>query len=467
MNSYSAPLPQTTDWRWWLQVRLRGWPDPPPGAQLQCHVDKARSSDGRHVLLQGWAEGVDSGELYWLDSARGSKPRRLDVVVEPREDVQVHLLAAGRPAAGTRHGFWTTIPIPRVGFGPARLCRVADGVARWSRELTVSVEKAPLPTLLGSALVAARRSGQPVTHEFLRLTRPLVATPPAPPRVATVRHLGSTGSWMNRPPRASIIVPFYGEDFFLLDHLMAQSRAPSDVEWVFVCDDPGLADSLDRTLTSCRDMVRQPTTLLTLDANGGFAHANNIGAAHARGTYLLLMNSDVYCDTFAFLDRAIAHMDADPTTGCVGFSMRFEDGTIQHDGMQFERVPWFEGLWASEHPGKGLPAAPWHLEAPVEAEAVTAALVLLRRADFPEGRVFDPHYVLGDFEDGDLCLRLREQGRRICKLRGPGLWHLERQSFARMADGDGRFATTLVNCLRFNERWGAFLDRAEPARVTP
>jgi GT2 family glycosyltransferase len=446
---------------------LRGWPNPPANEQLECHLDNARSADGRSVLIKGWAEGADSGTLYWLDSSPGSTPLRLDVVLEPREDVQAHLLGAGRPATSILHGFWAAVPVPRLGFGAVRLCRIADGVARWSRDLTVSVEKVPLSAILGYALTAARRSGLPTTAAFHRLTQPLVTSPTDPPRVVREERFGPAGDRPGTSLRASIIVPFYGEDFYLLDHLMAQSRAPADVEWVFVCDDPALSETLTRTLHESRDLIRQPTTLLVLDANGGFARANNIGAAHARGSYLLLMNSDVYCDDFAFLDRAIADMEAHPDTGCVGFSMRFEDGTIQHDGMQFQRVPWFEGLWASEHPRKGLPAPAWRLDAPVDADAVTAALMLLRRGDFPDGRIFDPRYVLGDFEDGDLCLRLRAQGRTVRLLRAPGLWHLERQSYVHVADGDARFATTLLNCLRFNERWGASLDRSVPQQVTP
>jgi GT2 family glycosyltransferase len=101
----------------------------------------------------------------------------------------------------------------------------------------------------------------------------------------------------------------------------------------------------------------------------------------------------------------------------------------------------------------------------VDAEAVTGALVLLRRDDFPDGQVFDTGYVLGDYEDGDLCLRLRTGGRRVQLLRTHGLWHLERQSVPAMGDGDARYAVTLFNCLRFNERWGAELDRASGTRV--
>jgi GT2 family glycosyltransferase len=238
--------------------------------------------------------------------------------------------------------------------------------------LTVTVEHAPLQKLLGDALAAARRSDRRLTPEFRRLAQPLVAAAPPQPQVSEVYVVEPACNGPAASPRASIVVPFYGDDFYLLDHIMAQSRAPVDVEWILVCDDPRLSGALRRTLDERRCLVRQSTTLLILGANGGFAHANNIGASHAHGTYLLLMNSDVYCRDFDFLDRAITLMEGDAKIGCVGFSMQFEDGTVQHDGMRFERAPWFDGLWASEHPGKGLPPSA-SSEAAVEAEAVTAA----------------------------------------------------------------------------------------------
>jgi hypothetical protein len=97
---------------------LRGWPNPPADEQLECHLDNARSADGRHVLIKGWAEGADSGTLYWLDRSPGSKPLRLDVVLEPREDVQAHLLGAGRPATSILHGFWAAVRFRAWGSAP-------------------------------------------------------------------------------------------------------------------------------------------------------------------------------------------------------------------------------------------------------------------------------------------------------------------------------------------------------------
>jgi GT2 family glycosyltransferase len=447
-----------------LQVAAPGGPPvfAEPGAygELRCHIEGARTVNGRQVLVYGWVADVEAGVLYLGDASLASPPTRLDPVVTPREDISAHLTQFGHRATTNRHGFMATIR--REGASPSkvRLCFVAQQKAVWSVEFELKPERVSLRELLGTALGAVQQSGRHISQDLERLTRPLVDDAPPPPSVADVRVFAPPGGIPAARPRASIIIPFYGDGSFLLDHLLAQRRAPADVEWVIVCDDPRLSDMLTQTMAHRKTAVRQATSLVYLGSNGGFAHANNIGAAHARGEYLLLMNSDVYCRDFGFVDRGVSLMASDPKIGCVGFSMQFEDGTVQHDGMRFRKVPWFDDLWASEHPGKGMPHR-WHSASHAEAEAVTAALMLLRRADFEGGRVFDPGYIVGDFEDADLCLRLREQGRSIALVRTDGLWHLERQSVRHIPDDEGRRAITLLNCLRFNSRWGTMLDDAE------
>ena len=169
------------------------------------------------------------------------------------------------------------------------------------------------------------------------------------------------------------------------------------------------------------------------------------------------MNSDIYCRDFEFLHHGIKLLEAQRTVACVGFSLQYIDGTVQHDGVRFEKAAWFDGLWASEHPGKAMPHN-WQRRTHQEVEAVTAALMLLRREDFPDSRLFDPRYIVGDFEDADLCMRLHAEGRAIAIVRTDGLYHLERQSVRRVGDDHSRRATTLLNCILFNKRWSSALD---------
>ena len=71
---------------------------------------------------------------------------------------------------------------------------------------------------------------------------------------------------------------------------------------------------------------------------------------------------------------------------------------------------------------------------------------------------FDESYIIGDFEDSDLCLRAREAGRRNFLALDIELYHLERQSQNRVGDGLMRTNLSIYNCWRHTRRWSSFIE---------
>ena len=79
--------------------------------------------------------------------------------------------------------------------------------------------------------------------------------------------------------------------------------------------------------------------------------------------------------------------------------------------------------------------------------------MLVGRDEFNGVGGFDPAYVLGDYEDSDLCLRLQESGRQCRYVPAAELYHLERQSFE---DGVGKAAgagRVIYNRWLFGHKW--------------
>lgn len=143
--------------------------------------------------------------------------------------------------------------------------------------------------------------------------------------------------------------------------------------------------------------------------NAGFARANNQAAAVAAGEYLLFLNSDTRVDPDAFA-RLVAFADSRPDAGAVGPLVLNPDGSFQ---LSYGRpVSLF-----SEFRQKAI-AAPGARRADVrrlrtrEVGWVSGCCLLVRRADFPQGRVFDEDIFLY-FEDSELCARLRRAGRKV------------------------------------------------------
>ena len=263
-------------------------------------------------------------------------------------------------------------------------------------------------------------------------------------------------------PSHSVIVPLYGDAFFVSAIFHLQRILDASFELIVVCDDPRIAVRVTRLLESRRKSYRVPMTLLCPDRNLGYGPANNLGASAARGRVLFLVNSDVFVVDKAPLIEAgelILRQAAAGTKTMVGFSLLFEDGTIQHIGMDFVRSASLGGLYIARHPLKGTPIDWYDGPSTRRVEAVTAALVGISRDMFGELGGFDPLFARGDFEDADLCLRAKTLGAEIRVHVRPGLYHFERQSFRHIAAAE-RSAITLANCRRFNRRWERQLGKA-------
>jgi GT2 family glycosyltransferase len=257
-------------------------------------------------------------------------------------------------------------------------------------------------------------------------------------------------------PVCSVIVPLYGRMDFVLYQLalLSEHDATAAHELVYVLDDPRRKRELLDLAHSAHRRFGVPFRVVALDENLGYGAANNLGLTHARGEFVCFLNSDVVpADEPRWLELMLDDLRADATLGVVGARLLFEDGTVQHDGMAFERLPQFGDWPFPVHPGKGrLPRGDASAAPLAEAEAVTGACMALRAVLARELGGFDEDYPIGDFEDADLCLRVRRKGLRCAVDRRARLFHLERQSQI-LADRDWRTSVTTLNAWTHTRRW--------------
>jgi N-acetylglucosaminyl-diphospho-decaprenol L-rhamnosyltransferase len=204
-------------------------------------------------------------------------------------------------------------------------------------------------------------------------------------------------------PRVSVIVVSWNAREHLaacLDRLSHQE--PHEL---IVVDNGSTDGGLD--MLRARDDLR----LIELE-NPGFGAANNVGAEHASGRYLLLLNSD--CELRAgTLDMLADYLDRDPQVAVVGPMLRFPDGRLQRSmgrapslltellnkTMLHRIFPYWTyspGTYYSER----------------DADWVTAACMLVRRDAFAAVEGFDEHFFMF-MEDLDLCKRVRDAGYRV------------------------------------------------------
>ena len=142
------------------------------------------------------------------------------------------------------------------------------------------------------------------------------------------------------------------------------------------------------------------------------------------------------------------------SAGAVGARLLFEDGSLQHDGMAPMIHPDYPTIFLNDHPFKGWPQSlSPHPSALAECKMVTAACLAIKKTAFEQVGGFSPEYVLGDFEDSDLCLKLLEAGYVNYIRRDVELYHLERQSQNLVESGRWKHNLTILNAITFNRKW--------------
>lgn len=258
-------------------------------------------------------------------------------------------------------------------------------------------------------------------------------------------------------PRMSVIVTLFGRLDFLEYQLAFFSRhagAPP-YELIYVLDDPARARQLEELAASALARFGIPFRVVLLAQNVGYGPANNVGLSLARAPFVCFMNSDVFPGTPDWMERLTARLRDHPELGAVGPLLLFEDGTVQHQGMRFERVAQHGDFNFALHPGKGW--RPQQQEGLRRADAITGACIVMARWLALELGGFDPAFPIGDFEDADLCLRLRARGLEVAVDMGVRLYHLERQSQAG-SHHRWRMNLTLYNAWLHDRRWRDILD---------
>ncbi|MGE3588903.1 MAG: glycosyltransferase family 2 protein [Ilumatobacteraceae bacterium] len=178
---------------------------------------------------------------------------------------------------------------------------------------------------------------------------------------------------------------------------------------------PGLV--LDEVTQLAPGAVR----VVPYDAEFNFSATINLGAAHAQGRHLLLLNDDTEVISPGWLETML---DATgPDVGAVGARLLFEDGTLQHAGHTYRT--------SLDHVAFGQPGdAPGRgdiLRRRRDVAGVTAACMLTPAAVFDEVGGFTT-LLPRNYNDVDYCMKLRHAGYRVVYEPRAALYHFESRS---------------------------------------
>jgi len=255
---------------------------------------------------------------------------------------------------------------------------------------------------------------------------------------------------------ASIIVLTFNKLQFTKNFLKYLYKNTKYLPWELIIIDNGSTDGTPQFLKKFQEKVENCHLILNSD-NFGFAKGNNQGIKAASGCYIIFMNNDVFV-TPNWLNNLIICLESNHKIGIVGAKLVYPRiRKIQHAGIVFSP----NGKPFHIHRYRNTTNK--NVNTKRTFNAVTAALMLIKKDLLDELGGFDEAYKIGSYEDVDLCLRARLKDFLILYCPQSEAIHYEFTSSRQFKEFN---QIAKANFKIFLEKWGHLLKHYKDPALT-
>jgi GT2 family glycosyltransferase len=201
--------------------------------------------------------------------------------------------------------------------------------------------------------------------------------------------------------------------------------ATTGVPWELIVVDNGSTDHtpdwVAGELTHLARTAGVNVRLIRNDKNIGCSTARNQGAAAASGTRLVFIDNDVALRSRNWLATLGSTLDADQSVGIVGPKLVYPlpPHLIQCAGVGISRTG--RVLFR----GRGEQRDDPRFNQKQDVQCLISACFMIRRELFEDAGGFDESFNPVEFEDFDLCYRVRSQGHRVVFDSTVEMYHFE------------------------------------------
>ncbi len=223
-------------------------------------------------------------------------------------------------------------------------------------------------------------------------------------------------------PDLSVIVVTHNRPELALMTLRSALAAMGElaVEWILI--DSGSSDGTPQAIEDAFPDMR-----VRREPNIGFAAANNLGLARARGRYLLLLNPDAETISGSY-DELVATLDSQPEIGVASVVQNAPDGSLQYSIRRFPSA-WLslgEALGAARlSPLRGWSeedADTAHYRQVSSVDWLVGAFLIARAEAAAQVGELDERFFLYS-EETDWCYRFHQAGWKVVHLPSMSITH--------------------------------------------
>jgi GT2 family glycosyltransferase len=202
----------------------------------------------------------------------------------------------------------------------------------------------------------------------------------------------------------------------------------------------------DRALRTA--IERRGALVIPFTGRFNYSMMNNLAAERVSSRYILFLNDDVTASEPGWLECLLEQIE-DKGAAIAGATLWYPSGVLQHAGIVTGSG---DGVVHIGRYSRSSVLWPWLL-ATRDVSAVTGACLCIPAELFRYLGGFDVSFPI-NYNDVDLCLRARAEGRQVVCVNVPGLIHAECASRQGIVQFEERY--------RFFKLWDSVLSRPDP-----
>jgi GT2 family glycosyltransferase/SAM-dependent methyltransferase/glycosyltransferase involved in cell wall biosynthesis len=245
-------------------------------------------------------------------------------------------------------------------------------------------------------------------------------------------------------PVVSVIVPSYGQVAYTTRCLASIAAHPPATPFEVIVAEDASGDLAVAALRKVGNL-----RLIENDRNLGFLLNCNAAARRSTAEFLLFLNNDTQVQP-GWLDTLVDLLRRRPDAAAAGAKLIYPDGRLQEAGgiIWDDASGWNYGRL--DDPDKPV------YNYVREADYISGAALLVRRADFAALGGFDPAFAPAYCEDSDLAFRLRAAGRTVLYQPRSVVVHFEGVTHGTDLAA-GLKSTQVTNQAKLRARWQSVL----------
>lgn len=200
-----------------------------------------------------------------------------------------------------------------------------------------------------------------------------------------------------------------------VNSILKNTRFPYEIIFVDNGSKDGTVKYLEKIIAENKHFK-----LIKNKSNRGFSAGNNQGVEQASGKYIVLLNNDVLVAE-GWLEDLVNSFEKDQKIGMVGVLTNKASGLQMLQGLSYKDDAGFEefaGEWRKKYHGHITPR-----------RRLAGLAMLTSKSLYESIGGFDESYGLGNFEDDDISLKVRQAGYALMVHEGTFIHHYGHSSF--------------------------------------